>query len=186
MRRKSALGAMLVGVVAFLGALGARAFGRRHVGAGDGPSMMMSDGSMQQQMQVMMAPSNREPMRTGMALFRAHADVRRSVTRLPNGIRATSVSDDPHVAALLQEHVSQMYARLASANEFPYPMSRSVPKLFAHSTGYRRELTLITRGIQVTETSDDPAIVAIIHDHAREIDGFVKDGMPRMMGSMMM
>lgn len=143
--------------------------------------MMMNGGSMEQ----MMAPSNRGAMRTGMALFRSHAEVRRSVTHLPNGIRAVSESDDPRIATLLQTHVAQMYARLDSKNAFPYPMSRSVPQLFAKSARYRRKLTLLPKGIEVLETSGDPEMVALIHAHAREIDGFVKDGMPSMMRSMM-
>jgi hypothetical protein len=40
-------------------------------------------------------------------------------------------------------------------------------------------------GIAVTETANDPAMVAIIREHAREISGFVRDGMPAMIRGMM-
>ncbi len=35
------------------------------------------------------------------------------------------------------------------------------------------------------ETADDPAITQAIRDHAREVTGFVRDGMPAMMRDMM-
>lgn len=78
-----------------------------------------------------------------------------------------------------------MYQRLERDQPFPYPMSRSVPKLFAKSTLYRRRLEMLPHGIAVTETSDDPQMVALIRSHAREIDGFVADGMSAMMRGMM-
>jgi len=120
-------------------------------------------------------------MRTGMALFQRHDFVRRTVTTLPIGIKTVSESDDPATATLLQEHVATMYERLDQDQAFPYPMSRSVPALFAKSRQYRCQLAMLPRGIAVTETSDDPHMVALIHVHVREIDKFVADGMPAMM-----
>lgn len=35
------------------------------------------------------------------------------------------------------------------------------------------------------ETSDDPALTDAIRAHAREVNGFVRDGMPAMMQGMM-
>lgn len=128
----------------------------------------------------MMSPRN-GPMRTGMELFDAHALVRRSVTEIPGGIRAVSESDDPHTAALLQRHVSDMYARLDQNRAFAYPMSRSVPAMFANAKSYRRKLMLLPKGIAVVETSDDADMVKVIREHAREITGFVNEGMPAMM-----
>jgi hypothetical protein len=67
------------------------------------------------------------PMMTGMELFRRHDQIRRTVTILPNGIRAVTESDDPDVAALIQKHVSSMYQRIDQDQPFAYPMSRTVP-----------------------------------------------------------
>jgi hypothetical protein len=125
------------------------------------------------------------PMRTGMELFSRHAEIRRNVTKLPNGVRAVTESDDPQTAALIQAHVSEMYQRLDQNHGFPYPMSRSVMAMFAHSTNYRRKLEATLKGVAVTETAADPAMVAVIQDHPREISGFVRDGMPAMMRGMM-
>lgn len=167
MRRSSFVSMIALGTASLAVTLAVRAFAR--------------DGMQGMGMGGMMSPANRGPMRTGMQLFRVHANVRRTVSEIPGGIRAVSESDDPATAALLKTHVSEMYARLAADRPFPYPMSRAVPALFANSRSYNRTLTLLPRGIAVTETSHDPSMVAIIRDHAREIDGFVKDGMSGMM-----
>lgn len=139
----------------------------------------------QDSMQAMMAPENREAMRTGMALFAVHADMRRVVIDLPDGVHAVTTSADPKVAALIAAHVAEMYARLDSGSVFPYPMSASVPTLFRNSKLYQRKLTVIPDGIAVTETSTDPAMIKVIQSHAREITGFVREGMPAMMHGMM-
>ena len=41
------------------------------------------------------------------------------------------------------------------------------------------------KGVAVTETADDAAKIATIRAHAREINGFVREGMPAMMRGMM-
>jgi hypothetical protein len=176
MKRRAVLQLILVAVATGTGYLLSRARS----------TALASDEMMDGGMMDMMSPDNmRGPMRSGMALFQRHCLVRRTVTMLPDGIKAVSESDDPQTATLLQEHVATMYQRLDHDQAFPYPMSRSVPALFAKSTRYRRRLEMLPRGIAVTETSDDPQMVALIRAHAREIDGFVADGMPAMMRGMM-
>jgi hypothetical protein len=170
-----------------LAALAARLFGlRAHDARAASPGMqggMMGGGG--DMMQMMMPDNMASPMQTGMQLFMRHAEIRRTVTVLPDGVRAVTESDDAATASLIQAHVGDMYRRVDEGQAFPYPMSRSVPAMFAHRTAYRRKLEATPKGIIVTETADDPAMVAVIHAHAREIDGFVRDGMPAMMRGMM-
>jgi hypothetical protein len=150
------------------------------VPAGTSPANMMGG------MNDMMMPGNMMgPMRTGMELFMHHSQISRTVTELPNGIHAVTQSNDPQTAALIQAHVGEMYQRLDQKRAFSYPMSSSVPEMFERSTNYRRTFGATAKGIAVTETADDPAMVAIIRAHAREISGFVRDGMPAMMRGMM-
>lgn len=125
------------------------------------------------------------PMRTGMQLFRHHAEIHRNVTVLPDGVRAVTESDNPEVAALIQEHVGDMYARIDQDRPFAYPMSRTVPVLFRNIGRYRRQLEITPKGVAVTETASDADMVKLIKGHAREISGFVTDGMPAMMRDMM-
>ena len=64
-------------------------------------------------MDEMMKPDNMMgPMRTGMELFWRHAEIKRTVTDLPNGVHAVTESADPQTDALIQAHVSEMYERL--------------------------------------------------------------------------
>ena len=64
-------------------------------------------------------------------------------------------------------------------------MSGSLPTLFRNASGYRRQLTVTPTGLIAEETSDDPILTQAIRAHAREVTGFVVDGMPAMMGPMM-
>ena len=180
MQRRSLLHAIWL----VLGAASARLFGVRALAA---PPDTVSDGMMGGGgMGGMMSPDNMAgPMRTGMELFARHTLIRRTVTQLPNGVHVVTESDDPQTAALIQAHVSEMYQRLDANRAFPYPMSRSVPAMFAHSTDYQRKLEATPKGVAVTETSNDPAMVAVIRAHARELNGFVREGMPAMMREMM-
>ncbi|WP_286737659.1 hypothetical protein [Thiomonas sp. SCN 64-16] len=120
-----------------------------------------------------------------MELFERHELIRREVKELPNGVHDVTTSADPATAALIQEHVVDMYARLAQDRPFPYPMSNSVPQMFANPTKYQRKLDILPDGVAVTETSSDPEMVAVIKAHSRELDRFAKEGMPAMMRGMM-
>lgn len=182
MRRRSLIQAISITAVAAAGRL--LALRPRHPALA-APAATPSGngiGGMMGGMGEMMGPDNMMgPMRTGMELFMHHAQIRRTVTELPSGIHAITESDDPQTASLIQAHVGEMYRRLDQKHAFPYPMSRSVPAMFANSTGYQRRLETTPKGVAVTETAEDPAMVALIREHAKEISGFVRDGMPAMM-----
>lgn len=117
-------------------------------------------------------------------LFSRHTQLRRTVQEISGGVRTTTESDDPELVAHLQAHVTAMYQYLEQRREVTC-MSSSLPTLFRNSTGYRRQLTKIPSGVSVVETSSDPRLVQTIRDHAAEVSGFVKDGMPAMMRGMM-
>jgi hypothetical protein len=123
-------------------------------------------------------------MRTYMEMFNRHNEITRSVEEIPGGVRTVTESDSADLTAQLQAHVSRMYSRVGEGAEVMC-MSSSLPTLFRNADGYRRRLTLTPTGVVAEETADDPAIVQAIRDHAREVTGFVRDGMPAMMGPMM-
>ncbi|MES2406710.1 MAG: hypothetical protein V4528_05230 [Pseudomonadota bacterium] len=183
MRRRSFFTA-LFGVVATItgyrfwrGSTSAMAQDKSMMGGG-----MMGGGGMGE----MMSPENmRGPMRTGMALFERHKLIHRTVSELPNGVHDVTTSTDPTTVALIQKHVIEMYERLDQNRPFPYPMSNSVPQMFANPTGYQRKFEMLPDGIAVTETSSDPEMVAVIRAHAEELNRFAKEGMPAMMHGMM-
>jgi hypothetical protein len=125
-----------------------------------------------------------QDMRSYIAMFNRHTEINRTVDEIPGGVRTTTESNSPDLAARLQAHVVNMYARLDEGVEVMC-MSQSLPTLFGNAGGYRRRLTFTPTGVIAEETADDPTITRAIRDHAREVTGFVDDGMPTMMEQMM-
>ncbi|WP_102418892.1 hypothetical protein [Mycobacterium sp. 4858] len=119
-----------------------------------------------------------------MEMFMRHSEIDRVVEDIPGGVRTTTESASPDLAAQLQAHVSSMYAHLDQGTEVSC-MSQSLPTLFRQAGGYRRKLTLTPKGVIAEETADDPALTDVIRAHAREVTGFVAEGMPAMMQQMM-
>ena len=132
----------------------------------------------------MMGSATSADMSTYMNLFNRHTEICRTVEEIPGGIRTTTESDAPDLAAQLQAHVPSMYSHLTQRAEVTC-MSDSLPTLFRNPTGYRRQLTLTAKGVTVIETSNDPVLTGAIRGHAQEVSGFVRDGMPAMMRGMM-
>lgn len=176
--RRAALGALFAGG-GLLGLGLAGSYLLRAVARFVGPpagSGMMKGG--------MMGSATSADMRTYMDLFNRHTELRRTVVEIPGGIRTTTESDAPDLVAQLQAHVSGMYGHVSQQAEVTC-MSDSLPTLFRNANGYRRLLTLTSNGVMVTETSSDPALTRAIRQHAQEVSGFVRDGMPAMMRGMM-
>jgi hypothetical protein len=123
-------------------------------------------------------------MSTYMEMFNRHTELRRTVEDIPGGVRTTTESDSPDLVAQLQGHVSAMYSHVAEGAEVMC-MSQSLPTLFGRASDYQRQLTLTPKGIVAVETSGDPDMTQAIRAHAREVSGFVADGMPAMMKGMM-
>jgi len=117
-------------------------------------------------------------------MFNRHNEITRTVDEISGGVRTTTQSNVPELVTQLQEHVSSMYARLDQGTEVMC-MSDSLPTLFRHADGYRRAITFTPTGVTAEETSDDPALTEAIRAHAREVTGFVRDGMPPAMRGMM-
>ncbi len=100
-------------------------------------------------------------------------------------VRTTTESDAADLVAELQAHVSSMYTHLDQGSEVTC-MSSSLPTLFRRAADYQRQITLTASGVVVVETSSDPPeLTSAIREHAREVTGFVVEGMPAMMSGMM-
>lgn len=123
-------------------------------------------------------------MRLYMDMFMRHREISRTVEEIPGGVRTTTQSNSPDLTAQLHTHVSSMYSHLDQGVEVTC-MSQTLPTLFRNANGYRRQLTLTPTGVIAEETADDPALTETIRAHAREVSGFVNEGMPAMMQGMM-
>jgi len=136
--------------------------------AADGKPMAMGD------------PARMSDMQVFHFLLENRADVRRTVTLLPNGIDTLTESDKPEIATKIKAHVSAMYARLKDGR----PIHQRDPlfvELFEHADQIDANITYTDKGLRVIETSTDPAVAALLHKHAATVDGFIKNGMPEMM-----
>lgn len=100
-------------------------------------------------------------MQIYMEMFNHHRDIHRVVERLPNGVRTVTESANPHIAALLKQHVPDMYARVTERKEVQC-MSNSLPTMFRNASRYDRHLQLTQNGVIVVETSHDPEVLAAI------------------------
>lgn len=119
-----------------------------------------------------------------MQMFDRHREISRVVEEIPGGVRTTTQSNSPELAAQLQAHVSNMYSRLDQGAEVRC-MSQSLPTLFRRADGYRRQFSFTATGVIAEETAEDPALIDAIRAHAREVTRFVEQGMPAMMRHMM-
>ncbi|MGV7307487.1 hypothetical protein PJM47_22105 [Mycobacterium kansasii] len=119
-----------------------------------------------------------------MEMFNRHREITRVMEEIPGGVRTTTQSNSPELAAQLQAHVSSMYGHLDQGIQVRC-MSQSLPTLFRQANEYRREFIFTATGVIAEETADDPALTAAIRAHAQEVTSFVQQGMPAMMQQMM-
>jgi len=131
----------------------------------------------------MMGSATTADMSTYTELFDRHRELRRRVEPIPGGVRTITESDSPELVAQLQAHVASMYKHLQQGAEVSC-MSASLPTLFRNAKRYRRTLTLTPKGVAVIETTRDPRLADAIREHAHEVTGFVREGMPAMMRGM--
>jgi hypothetical protein len=146
--------------------------GGDHMMCGDGmmgPGMMGDDG---QDMQIVHQ------------LFAYHDQIRRSVETVPGGVKTVTESDNPEIAALIQQHVASMHQRLEAGRWFAM-MSQTLPTLFQNADHYQRQSQLTDNGVEVTKTSDDSTLAETLREHAQEVTQYVENGMPGMGGGMM-
>lgn len=112
-------------------------------------------------------------------LLAEHAKIERVVEDLPDGVRTLTTSDDPLVAGLIRLHVRQMDACLGAG----LAVRRWDPIFVELARHYDRiEMVIedVPGGVRVTETSDDPRVAMLIHQHAhRGVSEFVARGFDR-------
>src|SRR5438128_989646 len=132
----------------------------------------------------MMGSATAADRSTSVERFDRHRELRRRVELVPGGVRTVTESDSPELAAKLQAHVGSMYEHLQQGAEVSC-MSASLPSLFRNAKRYRRTLAITPKGVAVTEIARDPRLARAIREHAREVTGFVREGMPAMMRGMM-
>lgn len=101
--------------------------------------------------------------------------IRRQVKNLTNGIETLTESDDPEVAAKIQEHVAAMYDRVEENRPIHMrdPLFR---ELFQHTDKIEMNLEDTEKGIRVVETSSDPYVAKLLKAHAEVVSLFINNG----------
>ena len=108
-------------------------------------------------------------------LLENHAKIRRSVTRLENGVETLTESDDAAVVTKIQEHVAAMHSRIKEGRGLRY-WDELFVALFKKHASITMSVENTEKGVRVKETSDDRAVVPLIQAHADVVSLFVKHG----------
>ena len=113
-----------------------------------------------------------------------HNKIKRSVTKLPDGIRTVTESDDPQVAQYIKDHVARMMGRLKDGKVFNVA-SHSLPAIFANANKIHTDIRQTPNGVIVTQTTNDPALAATLQAHAGEVSDLAREGVVALMRSVM-
>lgn len=117
-------------------------------------------------------------------LLDSNTRIRRTVTKLPDGVRTLTESDDPKVAQAIQAHVASMSQRLQEGREFNI-FSKTLPVLFENRDKIVSKVESTPKGMAVTRTSTNATVVAALQGHAGEVSELARDGMAAMRRGMM-
>jgi hypothetical protein len=119
-------------------------------------------------------------------MFRNFPRITREVENLPNGIRTITHSDDEELIATVTSHVVGMIGRVEEGRDPKiFIQSPTLDILFERRDRIVTEIETTNAGIIVTQTSDDPEVVAALHTHAGEVSDMVDRGMAAVHEMMM-
>ena len=108
-------------------------------------------------------------------LLENHAKIRRTVTRLENGVDTITESDDPAVATKIQEHVASMHTRVKNGRGLRF-WDELFVALFKDYDKIVMVVENTAKGVRVKETSDNRQVATLIQAHADVVSLFVKHG----------
>ena len=115
-----------------------------------------------------------------------HDLIKRTVEKLPDGIRTVTESDDPRVAKYIKDHVQRMGQRVRAGQEMNLPMeSPALLAIYKNRDKITTKVETTDKGAIVVQTSDDPATVAVLQEHAGEVSELVRGGMRALHTAMM-
>jgi len=147
--------------------------GHRHDDAGHGP--MMGRGMGPAAMLTKQDANSATDMGLVMDLVHNNTKIKRTVTKLPDGITTITESDDPKVAQSIKAHVASMSGRLKDGKEFNI-FSTTLPVIFDNADKIRSVVKMTDKGTIVTRTSTDAKVVAALQAHAAEVTELVNEG----------
>jgi hypothetical protein len=115
-----------------------------------------------------------------------HDLIRRTVEKLPDGIRTVTESDDPRIAKYIKDHVARMGQRVRAGQEMGLPMeSPALLAIYRNRDKITTKVETTGKGSIVVQTSSDPDTVAVLQEHAAEVSELVRGGMHALHAAMM-
>lgn len=108
-------------------------------------------------------------------LLQNHDQIRREVQNTKQGVETLTESDQPEIAAKIQEHVVAMAKRVEERR----PIHMRDPlfaEVFRHADKIHLKYEKTAKGVRVIETADDPYAVELIQAHGGVVSLFVKNG----------
>jgi len=175
-RNQMALAAALVFVAATASAQSTgHSMNHNHGAAGHGPMMGQGMGRGPVGMLTKQDANSSTDMGIVMNLVHDNTKIRRTVTRLPDGIKTVTESDDPKIAQDIKAHVASMSGRLAEGKEFNI-FSTTLPVIFDNAKNIKSVVEFTAKGAVVTRTSADAKVAAALQAHATEVTELVNEG----------
>jgi uncharacterized protein (TIGR01244 family) len=109
------------------------------------------------------------------SLLTDHTKIRRVVTFRADGVDAVTESDDPDVARRIKDHAQRMKIRMdqGATVRFWDPV---FSELFENHDKVKLAVTITEKGVSISESSEDPAVVSLLHAHASGLSDFVREG----------
>lgn len=119
-------------------------------------------------------------------MFRNFQSISREVTDLPNGIRTVTRSSDDAVMDALISHVVGMIGRVEARDDpMIFIQSPTLDIFFERGDRIETSIDITEAGIVVTQTTEDPELVAALHIHAAEVTAMADRGMQAVHEMMM-
>lgn len=111
-------------------------------------------------------------------MFRGFRTMTRTVENLPNGIRTVTSSSDPVVMEALVSHAVGMIDRVGQRDDPKiFIQSPTLDIFFERGEKILSDVEITDEGLVVIQTSDDPEVVAAMHEHAAEVTAMAEQGM---------
>lgn len=150
-----------------------------HGAAGHGPMMRQGMGPGMGRGPVGMLTTqdanSATDMGIAMNLVHENTKIRRTVTKLPDGIKTVTESTDPRIALDIKAHVASMSGRLQEGKEFNI-FSTTLPVIFDNAKNIKSVVEFTDKGAIVTRTSTDAKVAAALQAHAGEVTELVQEG----------
>ena len=137
----------------------------------------MGGGMMRGPAGMLTSPDDNSATDMGLVMDLVHYNTKipRTVTRLPDGIKTVTESDDAKVAQAIKADVASLAWRFNDGKEFNI-FSTTLPVIFDNSKSIKSVVEMTGKGAIVTRTSTDAKVVAVLQAHAGEVTELVQEG----------